>query len=220
MESQITGATAKNGLVQSRIINKLKAEYDDIHLEREQKIERLAQLDTKRNQQEETLNDLRYIYNSPMTKAYMQELADAFKDLSKTNNKNSSALKLANTLEQSKRRHERLDELRANLAPALSISEKAFIDSRLTGTVDRNDYQSLINDLANLQIKHKAIKGNEHVVEDLKEMTRLIRDDRASYHEELVLFGNTIVSEFDTNSDGSSIQDLFNDLHGWSLYKF
>ena len=44
----------------------------------------------------------------PYDKSLYAELADAFKDLSKTNNKNSSALKLANTLEQSKRRHEKV----------------------------------------------------------------------------------------------------------------
>ena len=50
-------------------------------------------------------------------------------------------------------------------------------------------------------------------------MTRLIREDRASYHEELVLFGNTIVSEFDTISDGTPIQ-IYLITHGNSYVNF
>lgn len=214
VEAQITGSAPKNGLVQARIINKLKAEYDEIHLEREQKTARLAELNSKRNEQEATLFNLGNFYSPLMNRSRMSDLSSAFKDLKKDNLRNFSAAKLSNQLEQTVKRHERLDELRAKLDLPLSSAQKAFIDFTLTGDVNRDDYQPLVNHLAKLQTTYKSVTGSEHVVEDLKEMTRLVREDREAYHQELALFGNAIVTEAETQGGLDSMQNLFNNHMG------
>jgi len=200
VEAQITGYADKKGTVQGRIISKLSQEYQKLNAERE--LLEIKQQELIRQQRLHETEKLGLKTDYSPTTYDLDSRVEMFKDKFKANNANTAAKELSEKVEQTIDRHLRIFELLSNLNPELSDVQKLRLPN------DRDDYQPLINHIAKLRTVYEGVEAKAHVLDDLRSLQTLLREDRAAYHEELVLYGKSLVYENKTGTASVPLTNL------------
>ena len=195
VEAQILGHGHKEGLVQSRIIDKLANEYVNSLKERELLEIKQRDLLVKQSTHEREKLGL----NKSIHIMYQND------------NRNIFAQELSVKMEQALERQQKIEKLTLNLNTELTTAQQ------ITLSQDRDDYQPLINHIAKLRTVYDGIEGKSHLMDDLKTLQTLLREDRAAYQEELVLFGKSLIVEHEAGRDvvpGGDLQEFKNNING------
>jgi hypothetical protein len=126
-------------------------------------------------------------------------------------NRNVSAQELSVKMEQAFDRQQKIEKLTSNLNTELTAAQQ------IMPAQDRDDYQPLINHIAKLRTVYDGVEGKSHLLEDLKSLQNLLREDRAAYQEELVLFGKSLIVEHEAGRGivpGGNLQEFKNNING------
>lgn len=211
VEAQILGHGHKEGLVQSRIINKLAKEYENLIKERELLEIKQQDLLVKQSAHEREKLGLKSLYTPDASQADILQKQREFKGMYQNDNRNTHAQELSVKMEQALERQQKIEKLTLNLNAELTTAQK------ITPAQDRDDYQPLINHIAKLRTVYDGVEGKSHLVDDLKILQNLLREDRAAYQEELVLFGKSLIVEHEAGRDavpGGDLQEFKNNING------
>jgi hypothetical protein len=211
VEAQIIGHGHKDGLIQSRIINKLANEYENLIKERELlEIKQQDLLDKQSAHEREKLG-LKSLYTPDASQADILQKQREFQGMYQNDNRNTHAQELSVKMEQALERQQKIEKLTLNLNAQLTAAQQ------ITLSQDRDDYQPLINHIAKLRTVYDGIEGKSYLVDDLKILQNLLREDRAAYQEELVLFGKSLIVEHEAARDTvprGDLQEFKNNING------
>jgi hypothetical protein len=202
VEAQILGHGHKEGLIQARIINKLTKEYANLIKERELlEIKQQDLLDKQSAHEREKLG-LKSRYTPDVSLADISQKQALFQSMFQNDNRNIPAQELSVKMEQVLERQQKIEKLILNLNAELTTAQQ------IMPTQDRDDYQPLINHIAKLRTVYDGVEGKSHLIDDLKILQNLLREDRAAYQEELVLFGKSLIVEHEAGRDTVPHGDL------------
>jgi hypothetical protein len=211
VEAQILGHGHKEGLVQARIINKLANEYEKLVKERELLAIKQKDLLDKQSTHEREKLELKSLYTPDASYADMLQKQRKFQSMYENDNRNTHAQELSVKMEQALERQQKIEKLTLNLNTELTTAQQ------ITLSQDRDDYQPLINHIAKLRTVYDGIEGKSHLMDDLKTLQTLLREDRAAYQEELVLFGKSLIVEHEAGRGvvpGGKLQEFKNNING------
>ena len=211
VEAQILGHGHKEGLVQARIINKLASEYENSIKERELLEIKQRDLFVKQSTHEREKLELKSLYTPDASYADMLQKQRKFQSMYENDNRNTHAQELSVKMEQALERQQKIEKLTLNLNTELTTAQQ------ITLSQDRDDYQPLINHIAKLRTVYDGIEGKSHLMDDLKTLQTLLREDRAAYQEELVLFGKSLIVEHEAGRGiipGGNLQEFKNNING------
>lgn len=212
VEAQILGHGHKEGLVQARIINKLANEYENSIKERELLEIKQRDLLVKQSTHEREKLGLKSKYYTPIaSQANISRKQRDFQSMYQNDNRNIFAQELSVKMEQALERQQKIEKLTLNLNAELTTAQK------ITPAEDRDDYQPLINHIAKLRTVYDGVEGSSYLVDDLKILQNLLREDRAAYQEELVLFGKSLIVEHEAGRGtvpGGNLQEFKNNING------
>ena len=211
VEAQILGHGHKEGLVQSRIINKLAKEYENLIKERELLEIKQQDLLVKQSAHEREKLGLKSLYTPDASQVDILQKQREFQGMYQNDNRNTHAQELSVKMEQALERQQKIEKLTLNLNAELTRAQE------IMPAKDRDDYQPLINHIAKLRTVYDGVEGKSHLIDDLKILQNLLREDRAAYQDELVLFGKSLIVEHEAargTVPSRDLQEFKNNING------